>query len=227
VWNGGSSLGQQLSVLAREVEAAIADLLEVSSIRERFPDDGGPVVVITPHPWGWQPLADDAIPRLRRARDLVNRWRREGVAVLRAIARELEHDFAERLPALEAIVDRSQRSHGPSARTIDQVLGHARDALTRQRETLRLAGVPLEGDPSETLLVPDTNGLYANPYLTEWQGNEKAIVVIIPQVNRELDKHKNESGASARKQKAELVIRQFEDFARRGDTLTGVPIAGA
>jgi rRNA-processing protein FCF1 len=226
-WARATPLGRQLSTLADEVANALHALIHVSAIEERFPDDGGSVVVITPHPWRWAPLADAELPKLTSARKSLHRWRRECLATLRAIAPEFEPDFVDEINALESIVDRSGRGDGPSADTRERVLTYAHEALARQRETLRLAGIPLVPVGSETtLLVPDTNALYGNPYLDEWEGVDAATLVIVPQVNRELDKHKNESGDSVRRQKAELVIRQFEEFARRGDTITGVTIAG-
>ena len=82
---------------------------------------------------------------------------------------EFEPDFVDEINALESIVDRSGRGDGPSADTRERVLTYAHEALARQRETLRLAGIPLVPVGSETtLLVPDTNALYGNPYLDEW-----------------------------------------------------------
>jgi hypothetical protein len=225
-WARATPLGQQLAGLADEVAEALEELVQASAIEERFPDDGGPVVVITPHPWRWARLPDDDLPKLRRARELVQRWRRECVAALRVIAPELEADVSDAMGPLKSVVDRSGGGEGPAAATPERILHYAREALARQRETLRVAGIPLSTTVAEALLVPDTNGLYANPYLNEWEGAEAATLIVVPQVNRELDKHKNESSDSVRQQKAELVIRQFEEFARRGDTISGVPIAG-
>jgi hypothetical protein len=225
-WAVAPPLGRTLAELSGSVEAAVAELLRVSSIEERFPDEHGSIVVITPHPWRWGALGDSDLPRLREARDTVRLWKREGVAVVRATAPEFEEDFTNEIGVLERIVDRSGVGDGPPADTTDRVLRYAQDALQRQRETLRLAGVPLSDDVAGTLLVPDTNGLYANPWLEEWEGTDAATVVIVPQVNRELDRHKNEGGESVRRQKAELVIRQFEEFARRGNTISGVTVRG-
>jgi hypothetical protein len=50
-WARATPLGRQLSTLADEVANALDALIHVSAIEERFPDDGGSVVVITPHPW--------------------------------------------------------------------------------------------------------------------------------------------------------------------------------
>jgi len=226
-WVQATSLALRLGALADELGEALEGLIAVSPIEERFPDDGGAVVVITAHPWRWSPLPDAELPKLRRARDLVQRWRRECAAAVRVIAPEFESDVDREMGALESIVDRSVGGDGPMADTSERVLHYAHEALSRQRETLRLAGIPLGAGVTEALLVPDTNALYANPYLHEWEGVDPAILVVVPQVTRELDKHKNASGDSVRGQKAELVLRQFNEFARRGDPISGVPIAGS
>lgn len=226
-WAQGTSLALRLATLADELRQALEDLVAVSQIEERFPDDGGTVVVITAHPWRWSPLPDADLAKLRQARKLVQRWRQECLAAARVIAAEFESDLVDEMGALESIVNRSAGGDGPMAETTERVLHYAHEALTRQRETLRLAGIPLGAGVAETLLVPDTNALYANPYPQEWEGVDPATLVVVQQVNRELDKHKNESGDSVRRQKAELVIRQFNEYARRGDTTSGVPITGA
>jgi len=173
-WAQGISLGLRLATLADEVAQCLEDLVAVSAIEERFPDDGGPVIVVTPHPWRWAPLPDADLLRLRRAREVVQRWRREAVAVVRVVAPEFESDLVDEMGALESIVDRSGRGDGPIADTSERVLHYVGEALARQRETLRLAGIPLGASVAETLLVPDTNALYANPYVQEWEGVDPA-----------------------------------------------------
>lgn len=84
----------------------------------------------------------------------------------------------------------------------------------------RACGVPKLGAHREKSTICSKDAIFGAPQA------EAATLIVVPQVNRELDKHKNESSDSVRQQKAELVIRQFEEFARRGDTISGVPIAG-
>jgi hypothetical protein len=167
-WARAALLEQQFATLADEVAKALDELVHVSAIEERFPDDGGSVVVITPHPWRWAPLADADLSKLSSAREAVQRWRRECVATLRVIGPEFEPDFVDEIEALESIVDRSGRGAGPSADTLERILTYAHEALARQRDALRLAGIALGPVGGETLLVPDTNALYGNPYLDEW-----------------------------------------------------------
>src|SRR5687768_9514909 len=124
-WAQATSLGLRLATLADQLGQALDDLVAVSPIEERFPDDGGKVVVITAHPWRWSPLPDADLPKLRRARELVQRWRRECVAAVRVIALEFEADIVDEMGALESIVDRSAGGNGPTADTSERVLHYA------------------------------------------------------------------------------------------------------
>lgn len=76
------------------------------------------------------------------------------------------------------------------------------------------------------LLVPDTNALYANPALEQWDTGQRATLVLLPQVVHELDRHKTHHPSEEVRRKASSMINRFEEFARRGDTFDGVPLAG-
>ena len=74
------------------------------------------------------------------------------------------------------------------------------------------------------MLVADTSALLDRPDLQEWRLDGDAwTVVLLPQVLSELDERKRDDRTRAAAQK---VINQIEDFDRRGDTFTGVRLAG-
>lgn len=87
-----------------------------------------------------------------------------------------------------------------------------------------LADLPAAHGDGGWLLVPDTNALLFKPDLETWRPPGGAwTVVLVPQVLRELDAVKMRRGDVA--DKAAGVIRRVKEYARRGDTFKGVPIA--
>ncbi len=74
--------------------------------------------------------------------------------------------------------------------------------------------------------MPDTSALYANPALEEWDDGSPATLVIVPQVIRELDKHKAHHPAEDVRRKAVSLIKRLENIGQRGDTFRGVKLAG-
>src|SRR5262249_4002166 len=113
----------------------------------------------------------------------------------------------------------------PPSRHRDIALAAVREALAKQREMLRHAGFGTN-QSEELLLVPDTSALYRNPALEEWATDQRATLVLVPQVVRELDRHKVDHPNPDVRKKAESVIRRFEELANRGDTFAGVKLAG-
>lgn len=76
----------------------------------------------------------------------------------------------------------------------------------------------------ERLLVVDTSALLDRPDLQNWKlDGGRWTVVFLPQVHSELDDRKRDDRT---RDAAQKVIRQVEDFDRRGDTFEGVPLAG-
>ena len=79
----------------------------------------------------------------------------------------------------------------------------------------------------ELALVPDTNALYANPALEEWEGDAAATLVFTPMVIQELDRHKSQHPRESVRRKALSLTTRIEEFRRRGDIVAGVPLAGS
>lgn len=77
-----------------------------------------------------------------------------------------------------------------------------------------------------TILVPDTNALVFNPNIEAWKipGSDIFKVVVVPVVFMELDQlkitHRNEDVRN----KANKLIRKFQEYRRRGRLTDGVPI---
>lgn len=74
------------------------------------------------------------------------------------------------------------------------------------------------------LLVADTSALLDRPNLQNWSLDvARWTLVLVPQVLSELDERKRDSRT---RDAAQKVINQIDDLDRRGDTLTGVRLAG-
>lgn len=94
-------------------------------------------------------------------------------------------------------------------------------ALDDEVGLLRSLAQPGQGIP---LLVPDTNALIFNPAIEQWTFSEfqQFVIVLVPTVTRELDSLKiNHRNEDVRK-KAEKLIRQINEYQRRGDIVNGV-----
>jgi YD repeat-containing protein len=223
-WDHPEPLGAELRTLGEEVDAALEGLLAVSEIEDTHKDRE--LMIIGGNPWKWSRLEDEHLPLLARARDVVARWLDAGHRVLRFCAPEFSDDFVSTALVLEDVIDRSRKGGGPPSSDTAKVLAEIRKALDDQREMLRHAGVSREEEAAELLLIPDTSALYANPSLEEWATDEAATLVLVPQVIRELDKHKVHHPSEDVRKKADSLIRRFDELGRRGDTFEGVKLAG-
>jgi rRNA maturation endonuclease Nob1 len=223
---GLSEAGTRLTTLrglATEARARLDALLAVSSILERFPDDGaGGVVVITPHPWTWGPLTSEGQKLLGAARKALYAWLEAATGAVRASAPERVEDFGDDEPVLRRVVERSSRSDGPPAADIATTQRRVGEALDAQMALIE--ELPSSQEPEATVLVPDTNALVFNPAMETWNvGGDAVTITVLPQVIAELDSKKMDRAVG---EKADGLIRRFKEYDRRGNTLEGVPLAG-
>ncbi len=226
-WNRAPGAAAQLERLADDLDRALRDVLARATVEDRFRNSpGDSVVFISPDPWVWV-FGPDAQPARRTARRLLDRWVELGQRVLRAAAPETEEDFCERVGTLRSPLDLSEGAKGPGAREPEKAAGYVLEALAEQRALIRrVLGSELDPGTAELWLIPDTNALYRNPTLETWANDEPATLVLIPQVARELDAHKQHHPVEEVRRKAQGLLRRFSEFERRGDTSAGVPLAG-
>ncbi len=145
--------------------------------------------------------------------------------MLRAAAPETEAEFCERPPVLRSPLDLSEGAAGPGSSEPARAAAYVFEALDKQKALMqRVLGGDLEVGTGELWLVPDTNALYRNPSLERWANGESATLILVPQVLRELDGHKQHHPVEDVRRKAQGLLRRFEEYARRGDTFVGVPI---
>lgn len=224
-WRHGTTLRDRVGKRSSSLHATLEQLVGLSEIEERFPNDGSGVVVLSPSPWKWRSPSDEEIILVQRARTELSEWLAVGKGFLRANAPELFNDFDEQAWLLVSVVDRSEAGAGPSAKTKEGVLQYVEKALESQLETLRRAGM-ITARPGEDLIIPDTNALYANPALEDWEGTKPATLVLTPAVLRELDDHKTHHPQASVRKKALSLTRRIDELRRRGDLVQGVKVAG-
>lgn len=123
-----------------------------------------------------------------------------------------------------------KEADGHVTATIEQQGWPSRNAFAEarrgiDRQVTLMAALAGDGKAS-VLLVPDTNALLWAPALEAWEWAEfpRFTMVIVPTVPRELDSlkinHRNEDVRN----KAERLIRQLNEYRRRGDVTRGVPL---
>ncbi len=84
----------------------------------------------------------------------------------------------------------------------------------------------LYSSEGEVLVIPDTNALILGAPLEQWSLDwcKKFTVVLTPTVLAELDDLKMAHRIPDVRTKAERIIRQIKEYARRGDLRSGVPV---
>ena len=225
MWNRAPGAVEDLRSLGVELGAQLDVVIAQARIERRFENDpDSPVAIITWDNWKWG-FPADATPARRAAAELLDRWTGLAHRLLEAAAPETVADFDQHISVLEAPVDLSSSADGPGAADAGGAADRVRASLAAQMHLLD--GILGEETMDELWLVPDTNALLMNPALEEWEGDEPATIVIVPQVMRELDRHKLHHPNPDIQDRARKLVRRFEEFSRRGDTLEeAVPLSG-
>ena len=188
-------------------------------MKRRYSDDAP---IITGHPWVWV-FPQETLAARQDVRAKLDRWFELASRLIGATAPEALAEFAVHETTLRSPVSFSSDSPGPSAGTVEKATWCIQTALTDQLEVLhRVIGQLREA--ADLWLVPDTNALLRNPALELWQGEDPATIVLIPQVLAELDEHKMHLRRETVRRAAQKLIRQFDEFDRRGDTFTGITV---
>lgn len=213
-----------LNSLAADAERTLGAVLDRSRLIFHDINAGGGVFFFGWSPWRWRPLEKEDQGLVKRAEDARQRWCEQALRAIKVgDAREVaafERDFS----LIERVLDRTDSSwSGAPGSSIDEIRVRVGEMFGRQRE--RIARLPTAQGAPRRVLVPDTNSFLARPDVENWRLDGGAwTIVAVPQVIRELDEKKRHTALS---EKADKVIRRFNEYGRRGDTLHGdVPIAG-
>lgn len=209
--------------LRGDLSSIFEKIITQSTICDRHPESGG-LVVLSPNPWSWGPLAPSGQKLVGDARKLLDLWLRRAELAIGATAPDLITEFHIESEVLRTVVDRSKYSKGPVAPTITETLISIRRALDAQEAVIE--SLPSAQGPLENIIIPDTNALLFNPEIEKWElENPPYTIVLVPQIIRELDKHKLDRSKPLG-QKAMKLVSKLKEYGRRGDTFKGVHLVG-
>ena len=209
--------------LAVSVQGAVEALLERSALRYEDINAGGGMFVLGWNKWQWQKLPDDAQPlagAARRAHDALIDFAR---LAFRAGAPDRGDMVEELSDWLLRLIEQPNGSlpHGAPGSSIEQIVASVGPRI--ESFLVEVARLPNAHGEEELLIVADTSALLDRPDLQEWRLDGEAwTIVLVPQVLAELDERKRDSRTSDAAQK---IIRQLDEFDRRGDTFAGVPLS--
>lgn len=173
--------------------------------------------------WQWEALPDEAAPLVGNARAALERLREFSACAARRAPDRLS-ELTEHETALERLVEQPNGSHpnGAPAAAIDKLREKLDERLADYSAIVRR--LPRAHGSSQRLLVVDTSALLDRPDLQNWTLDGRSwCVVFMPQVLSELDERKRDPHT---RDAAQKVIRQLEEFDRRGDLTAGVRLAG-
>lgn len=215
---------QRYEQLIGATEAAIADLLELSSVH--FDDinvQPSGVFVVGWNKWQWDALSNEAAPRVGKARIALNDLKEFSDQAARQ-APDRRRDMETIEVQLGRMIEQPNGSHpkGAPKQTIEQI----RELASKLADDYRsvVSRLPTAFGDAERLLVVDTSAALDRPDLTAWKlDGEPWTVVLLPVLHSELDDRKREART---RDAARKVINQIEEFDRRGDTFSGVPLSG-
>jgi hypothetical protein len=214
-----------LERLGDGARTAVEALLEQSAVRyEDINARGGGMYFVGWNVWQWRPLPDDAQPlagQARRAHDELIAFGRLAFAAGAPERAKAVEDLSEWLLRLVEQPNGALPDGAPSGdlSEIAAKVGPRIDELLAEA-----ARLPTAHGKDERLLVADTSALLDRPLMQDWKLDGGAwTVVLVPQVLAELDDKKRDPRLA---DAADKVIRQLDEFDRRGDTFAGVPLSG-
>jgi hypothetical protein len=212
-----------LQAQVEEVRSAFSRLLHHVQLDYHDVNAGGAVMFLGWNPYRWGDLTAGG-------QRFVGEARRSWEPLYELAAQSVRLSAPERISRLEESAAFLQRiieqddTYGAPASSVDAIRAAVEQTLTGVGDLLR--ELPSAHGDGGRLLVPDTNALLFKPELADWSPPSGPwTVVLVPQVLRELDAIKMRSNDVG--QKANGVIRRIKEYARRGDSFFGVPIAGS
>lgn len=214
---------EHIDTMARALQDAINELLAISDVHYYDINQGSSVVFIGWNDWQWVELPDEAAPLVGVARQALSRLEQFASRAAEAAPDRL-NDLEKLHKQFSRVIEQPNGSYpgGAPASSIDEIREKINAAVADYGTTVRR--LPNAHGKNERLLVADTSALLDRPDLQAWRLEGGSwTVVLLPQVHSELDERKRDPRT---REAAQKVINQIEDFARRGDTVVGVPLAG-
>lgn len=214
------SMVDMIDAVAAEVRASLHQLMAKSRITHRFENSGPYMVVVSGKPFRWEPLD----PADRPLQLNLRRTYAKLEALVACVSREqpiaVREKLADRHATFRNVIDQDDAT---TFQTPDENCNRALKALS---SVLNIVRERADGDPGDTLLIPDTNALYAQPALENWSFCDvaKFTIVIVPAVVSEIDRHKDSHSNPDVKGKAQRLVRQLKEYRRRGNLADGVTL---
>jgi PIN domain len=209
--------------LLDKLSDALGDLLDLSGVHhDDINANSSGVFVFGWNPSRWNALPPEAAPKVGAAREVLRELHDHSTNAARH-APDRAEEFTDLEAVFERLVEQPDTSEGAPKSNIEKVREHANTAVEKYRGVVRQ--LPAAHGAGEKLLVADTSALLDRPNLQEWKIDGTSwAVVLMPQVLSELDERKRDPRT---REAAQKVINQLDDFDRRGDLFSGVPLAGS
>jgi hypothetical protein len=213
-----------LEALTRAAESAVVDLVERSAVRfEDINAGGGGAFFVGWNDWQWAHLPDEALPFVGPAREAHRTWLGLAMIAFRKGASSMK-PVEELSEWLQRLIDQPNGTlpRGAPGRSIEEIVGKHRQHVETFLGAVKRLSTAHGKD--EQLLVADTSALLDRPDLQDWKLDGTAwTVVLVSQVLSELDEKKRDPRTA---DAANKISRQVDSFDGRGDTFTGVRLAG-
>lgn len=214
------SLFDNLQDMANEILEMLENLLLNHSALYPRNDKTGHVVLITPYPYAYRELSETG----RQIQwKLLDKYRRF-ILLLQVLLQEAPKDIWDQLTNADSTILGTIEQKPTGCQTTQEAFIKAREALCNLLALVKTLYAPSPDD--NVLLVPDTNALLYNHELDKWEfgGIPRFTLILTPTVLSELDalkiNHRNEQV----RDKANSLIRQIQEFRRRGRLVEGVTI---
>ena len=160
----------------------------------------------------------------KRLQSRLNEDHRRFFALVRALLRTQSTEVLKRIDERETTVrEVIEQEYLVWHSTRGEALAAVKKTVHETLEAVGHLHDPVEGS---VVLVPDTNALILSPAFQEWsfEGIPEFEVLLVPLLLSELDTLKTNHRDPNVKQKAQAVIRQIKEYARRGSLSDGVTI---
>jgi len=208
----------------RAIEVELLAIIDESSIRYVNPNsDDSSVFFVGAADWGWAADTPEIVERRRLLRNRYARW----IGRFRLLFGDAIPSTTKTIAKADAFfvkwVERPDSFDHSIPRTVSEARNVAAKKLAGFSELLdQIESTRTDG----TRMVLDTNALLAQPDIRAFGSiDSQGVVLLVPQVMRELDDLKDRGRTPELRERASKAIRQIKGLRDRGSLLDGVKVA--